>query len=645
MNMTRREEWKWSGLHWVALAGMVLGGAACSVDGVCPPGAVHVGERCLREGEAEAPSEEDASSVPDLPEDAPDAAVLGPCGDSPCAPPVPTIAGAASMAPARVLWTWSAPEAGLRSELQLDGEPVEAPAEQRFARALEPGEHTLSVRACDAEGTCSDWATHHTVVEAFGAALPRALRDSKRSIARTALGHPLALGCNGCVAPAADGASPEAAVLTLERALARGADVVQLSVAIGVPLPLARVLGRAALRASDAIVLIDIVENEPRQLGSVTPDVLAEALLDALAGAPELVGNGRPLWLRTRYESRGYLAAVHDAAQARPELGPYLRYLLRDPGAAVADFYAAVPPTPEAPFVRHYDFVDAVSLDYTLHNLPYRIERSRQAGRAVILDGVPSASGHGHALIAALRERADVILTSYRVDQARAIATAPTTDLYFGPEGMAADGSHVTLAYSRAQIAADTLDYALAAPGSTAAKPTPATSGLGDTLLPPALAFAPGVQFSVDAQLTADARVGGDLLAGFGRFGDLANRIAAFGTGRAMFYIQNGDPRVAVHTSSGFDNYGFKREDILAQCGMTLASLFDVGSSHWFVAYAESTQWTIILDGSCVLSSLSAPVPLPPGTVAQYAIMLPDGAAQSISYLRFPPGHAFDAPN
>jgi len=89
----------------------------------------------------------------------------------------------------------------------------------------------------------------------------------------------------------------------------------------------------------------------------------------------------------------------------------------------------------------------------------------------------------------------------------------------------------------------------------------------------------------------------------------------------------------------------FTAAQVQAACGQPLLSLLDPQASHWLVAYSESKLWTIIVDGSCVLSALDLPPSVEPVAGATYEAEAPDGALQSISYLRFPPGRVTDGTN
>jgi hypothetical protein len=312
---------------------------------------------------------------------------------------------------------------------------------------LELGDHTLKVRACRPDQMCSAWAAHSAHVESFGSELPRGLRDAARLLPTTALGYRVAIGCNDCAdGPTSEIYSLEQAAASIERAIDRGADLIELNIAsiggtiyaspadaatAGARPPLLDLLRREKIASSDALLVLEVVEaTQDRSAQEV-----AETLLAIIDDIPKVARNGRPLWVRTSFANRGYLQALAKESARHTVTGPYIRFVVSDPGRDPQMFYGAV----EDSLVPTLELVDAVSVDFRSSNLPYRLERIRAAGSAVIVENVPGP-GHGEIVLGALREQADVFFTDYRVDQARRIVSRTDTGASFNAKDISPDG-------------------------------------------------------------------------------------------------------------------------------------------------------------------------------------------------------------
>lgn len=618
------------GLSFLALA-------ACGADPTCPPGSTRLGDACLA-----AAADDARGTVPDA--DADPADPDGACGDgladpgeacddgnlstgdgcsgtcereatcagAGCVPEPPVIRGAASMAPGRELWTWSEPEGSTRIELSLDGEPVDPSEPHQLSVRLAPGDHELKARACSERG-CSAWASHRTTAEAFGQALPAGLTDTAREFARTSLGHPVALGCEACASDG-EGAplAPAAALAALKRALAAQSDVLAIGVALvggelrvtaedaSAPAGLARladVLADAVLRDGDALVLLDLVESEPRLPDLAAPAALAEALRDVLLGAPSFARNGRPLLVRTTLSNGAYLSALREALADAPELAPYVRYVLRDPEGPVADFYALDALSSDAPLVPALPFVDAVTFSYGAPELPNRITLSRRAGRAVIVEGVPASdSEHGHALITALRDLADLFLTRYPAERARARVSLADHALYFDGHGLSQGDPALQVWHDASGLeAATSASQALAGIAEPLVERHPASG-----LLPPAVAFSAAPSAAVTAPADALGTSAGNGFAA-ALFGVPGEKWLA-GDGRALVMaVAEGQVNVITPAGSTAPPVMFTDADAQASCGAPLRALLAHDAAHWLVVYYD-VAWTLLVDGACAIT-------------------------------------------
>jgi cysteine-rich repeat protein len=653
----------------IELCGILLIAAGCGNDGTCPSGSLRLGNECVASA---GPSD---ASIPDADGRAPcgngqddpgetcddgntadgdgcssECDVEDPCALGGCVPEAPALRGAPSMAPGRELFTWSMPDGTTRIELRLDGASVATPDEPRLRVRLSPGDHTLQARACNDVG-CSSWAERSTVVESFGAARPVGLTDTARKLSRTSLGHDVALGCARCLSDE-DGTAraPDAAIEGLTRALTLGSDVIHLSVASiegelrATPrdsasaddLPsLADILSVPALRDGDALVLLDLVENEPRLTDSAGARPFAEALRAALEAAPHVGRNGRPLLVRSSFANRSYLTALHDALRDVPELEPYVRYVLRDPEEPVGNFFAPDALSPEKPLVPDFAWVDAVSFSCAAPDLPNRITLSRRAGRAVIVDDVPgSAAKGGHALIIALRDQADVILTRYVPDRARQLVELPNHTLYVDGTRILTGDQSVEVQYDDPSGALGTKLQPMASFAAPLREQDP-TSGL----LPPAIAFKPDISGGISSVFDTRSSSDGFMLAAFGsprsRF--------AMSDGRAFVVLdQPPSSQLYANITGGDGNVSFVDADFVAACGKNLGSLLSWDATHWLVVY-RSTAWTAIIDGACIVSKPSS-VPVPAAAVegSPPSLVASDASISAASLVRFPAGYDTD---
>jgi cysteine-rich repeat protein len=552
----------------------------------------------------------------------------------------PFVQGAQSMAPESARWGWDPVEGATHFELTLDGERQTNPQNQQFSASLSPGTHVLAVRACDDEDHCSAWTEHRTSVARYGEELPRGLRGAERIVRKTALGHVIALGCDDCfVAPDRGVRAQAEARATLERALARGADLVQLDAASirgtliasrtdepaqGPRPTLESLLDTDALLKSDALVVLDVAEQAGLP-ASARPEDFAEALFALLDARPALARNGRPFWVRTDVERLSYLKAVHEAAAHHVVTGPYVRFLVEDAGGPVHDVYAPFQPGADAPFLLDADFVDAVSLDYRLPDLPYRLERARQAGRAVVLAGVggPGAPSYGEAILPALRELVDVVFTTYRVDQARELLSEGNTQAYFDARSIVSAGAALQVQRVLPSGARDALPMEYTAQGGAAPLRIARSESTELRLLPPYLLV------DQAGALRARDTPGGSATSAPGALALLmgslplasGQQLVAFPllTSRFHFSVENETFIIRPAVLAGSDEqtgqraFLFSVQELSAACGKrSIAEAFDPRASHWLLVYCpDGTHWTALLDGQCALSQQAAVVPLP----------------------------------
>ena len=359
-----------------------------------------------------------------------------PAGPTPAGPTPagPTLQGTPSAAPEQVIWLWDKPQHTVFFELQLDGQQRAPTTELRLELALAEGEHTLAIRACAAAERCSDWVMSSTRAERFGATYGAGLAATRRALARTPLGHPAAVGCSDCALTASgDSLALESALARLSTAAGREADLLELNVALvaGVlrvmptgkggmampPLLLSAVLESTALRASSALLALELVETQ------VAPDAFADALVDALSAYPELMRNGRPLLVHADRGKLSYLRLLRSRLAKRlPRMAPYLRVWLDERAPAAIGLW-------QDGLDDVLAGVDGVLLEFSVDDLFGRLSALQRRGLGVGVLDVPGP-GHGELVLAGLREEVDLFLTAYRADQARALIADGQPGLY-----------------------------------------------------------------------------------------------------------------------------------------------------------------------------------------------------------------------
>ncbi|MCC6876780.1 MAG: hypothetical protein IT378_20925 [Sandaracinaceae bacterium] len=446
----------------------------------------------------------------------------------------PVIEGEPSAGHLDLFWRWSTPAGTSSFRWWIDaGSPASVAADMSSAMFTAPGEgdYTIHVQACDASGACSLEATFTTRVELFGQDRVPAWRGVARAgIATTPLSRLAGVLCAACEGDAA-GVGPTLAEAgpRVARALARGADGIEIRISYAagelvvgddpaspsVPtgrVSLAELLGTAELTASDAIVVLDVRENDH------DPSAFADAVLDALDARPDIARNGRPLWVRTTQARAAYASAIRQRANDSPFVRPYLRFHVAFEASALAStsaFAAAVD-------AERAGGADGVMLAPDSPNLVFGTGYARANDLAVTIGWIEP--GGGDVLVGALREEADALSSRYRVDRARTIVEERNTVLYVSPSREVDD---TQLRLHRADSITDlqTRPVARAATSSLYGTPALATPGPAGPLFGPALSFDRAALQALDtwdADIPAGRRL---LIAAAVRLNDLEDQV------------------------------------------------------------------------------------------------------------------------
>jgi cysteine-rich repeat protein len=361
-------------------------------------------------------------------------------------PAAPSIEGESDAGYSEVSWTFSRPVGTSRYRVRLDAGAPESVSDSVLTRSLSAGEHTLQVSACNEHAVCGPSSAFVTTVTLHGTDYPALYRGVSRPLPRTALGHVCAVACHDCATgPDGEILARDAARAAVERAVQRGADLIDVDVVeIDGTLYVSRddtatpadrprlfdVLSTPALLASDALVLLEIRETSALEAS------FAARFASTFDMLPELWKNGRPLFVHATEAREGYVRAIREAA------GPIrTRYLKSLASFTTTKAYAAfVAELPDVSAAGHL----GVILPHTADNLFGRMAHAKAAGLAVAIGPVPGPDLYGQVALLGLREQAELFVSDYRVDQARALVTAKNGAGYLDVRELDATATGVT---------------------------------------------------------------------------------------------------------------------------------------------------------------------------------------------------------
>ncbi len=371
-------------------------------------------------------------------------------------PETPTIEGEASAGHPDPLWRWNQPANTHHFQIRLDGSSWQETTDQEYrASDLAEGDHTFEVQACNEQGACSQPGSFLTTVEYFGEDLAPVWAGAARTdYAISPLGNPVFISCHNCYnGPGNEVYDTQQALAKIHRALVRGADLIELDVALaadgatfcvvhgdpadcGDSPTLEEILSDQAFQQSDALLFVELKEQD------ADPGNFALMLLDLLDRHREFVRNGRPFFLRIFADRLVYLHAVDDYLAAYPFIAPYVRFSVlygrnayQDPGA----FQQAIRADALNPGFHMVEF------HYQTKNLEGLLQFARQNGLGVGLWTIPGT--YGEVFVGALREEVDELTCEYRVDQARAVVAETNVLAYVNPAGCTSAGDPTVTVY------------------------------------------------------------------------------------------------------------------------------------------------------------------------------------------------------
>ncbi len=412
-------------------------------------------------------------------------------------PSAPSIDGEPSAGHVDVHWIWSVPVATSTFQVRVDAGPVIEVdgSTTRWDQTFASGNHSIEVRACNRVG-CSRYTRFDTVVERLGNMPAPWLGVAKADVARSPLGHFAPLACRDCFVGNDGSVLDTTATQTkIATALSRQADIIELDVAdiagtlyassADVAAPTTRpmltpLLAAANVASAEALISLEIVESE------LEPAAFATELLRALDANRSVIENGRPLIVKSLDDRLPYLRAIKTAADGYPFIAPYLRYWVDyQSRSKIADFQTEI----ESEVVANG--LHGVSFAHQSQNLFGAIGYALSKGLGVGFFDVPGP-GFGEVVIAGMREEVDLISTTYRVDQARALVKATTSAGYLNARTLTGLGDPVLVRRNTTgSLLSATHALGKAESASTYGEPVWSAFGAGKGLLGGVLSFKP----------------------------------------------------------------------------------------------------------------------------------------------------------
>lgn len=252
-------------------------------------------------------------------------------------PAAPELQGETSAGHVRLTWTWPQVPGAHVLQVRLGVLTRQLPGEatQVTLEVPGPGAHTVELTACNAHQACGPTVSFTTTVEFWGSSLLSGWRGVARALTTTALGNVAAVSCHNCYnGPGDELLNAQDMAATITKALARGADLIEVDVAElggvlhathddgvsgeGVP-TLADVLAIPALQQSDAMLFVEIKEQDG------DPTWTARELLAALDAHRVFARNGRLVFVRGFEWTMPVVLEVQRLAAEFPLVAPYLR--------------------------------------------------------------------------------------------------------------------------------------------------------------------------------------------------------------------------------------------------------------------------------------------------------------------------------
>lgn len=361
-------------------------------------------------------------------------------------PAAPAVEGESTTCPKTCRYRWNTPAATDHFLVRSAAGAATSQTGNTFLDVApnNASESILSVQACNAGGACSEPTQVRTPIAVFEQPNPRDqrhfYRHTQRVLTRTQLGNIAAVVCQRCATPVAQTPLNAAQSLQrLNRALAQGADVLDVSVAhiegalmvsesdntvAGIRPRLAELLDASSVAEANALLALRITEAD----SSATPEAFALSLLNLLDTHRSVVRNGRPLFIHGEQLSRPYLMAILQQLPNFLFLQPYVRVHRIVSLSEVPSVAAALAVINEV----INDDLHGVELDY---RSPSLLSLLQLAHRSKLLAGVHNISGPGlggfaDVWLAALRNEADWLSSDYRSDHARALICEISDAMY-----------------------------------------------------------------------------------------------------------------------------------------------------------------------------------------------------------------------
>jgi hypothetical protein len=347
-------------------------------------------------------------------------------------PAMPVIIGEKSSGHNDLYWSWNKPTNTSHFQVQVNQGAVQRITNQfiRLENAV-LGVHTVKVKACFQDNTCSDFQSFQSVYEHFGVNNSPSWKGvARQNLTKTALGNQVPLSCHNCYA-----SSLASTITKIHTNIDRQADLIELDIVdendklcvihddlenCSTRGTLSQVLSDTKFKNHDSMLFIEIKERDK------SPESFAIQFLNVLNANRDFIKNGRPVFVRIFYNAISYLKAIQNAKKDYPLIQNYLRfsvlYTPRD-DLSVAAFQNKINNEVK---LNNFHFAE---FNFLTRNLLSLFKFTQNLNLGVGLYTLPATHG-AKVHIASMREEVNQITTDYHLSSARIVAEQKNTMAY-----------------------------------------------------------------------------------------------------------------------------------------------------------------------------------------------------------------------
>ena len=374
--------------------------------------------------ETDTPSDTEETSVDDTTETSDDDTE----NEQPVIPEAPLIDGEPSCGHTDPTWTWNHPNGTAYMEYRINDAKWIPAGDARSHTDEFPPDTTIvfGVRACNASNQCSrsDFTTVIEPTSTYPEQQPTIWDDiSKDDLAISPENRVVAIACHNCyVYSDISDSSESSTTQVVNNAVGQNADLIGLdiiteneSLFISREDPLSPaerppfdiVLSNQTFTDSDALLFIELKEDDTSNTSEDDPETLAPLLLQTLDAHREAMRNGRPVFFRAFADfmtRMPYLEAIDEALDDYPMIARYAKF------SAILSL-----PLEEVEMIRKlkasFGFLDMIEIQYGTEQLQRAIDTAREEGLSVALWGIPKADWDPEII-----QQADLLIVNLALD-------------------------------------------------------------------------------------------------------------------------------------------------------------------------------------------------------------------------------------